>query len=263
MVYNSLSETEKERFEPMITGFNPADMYAVDHIKRVLRTFPGVFSGIGEFTIHKEFVSSKVAGDAASLLNPALDRIFEFTAESGLISILHCDIDIPFQKENTPPVYLAQMYELTVKHPDAVIIWAHTGLGRVIHPIRGGEGNFEGQRYPDHLELLSGAIESDKLKNVYFDISWDEVAKYIVSSEESLQACAKLLNTYPDRFLFGTDAVAPADQDSYLSVYRMYEPLWKLLTKETHDKITRLNFERLFDSAAEKVRKWEASNGYR
>ena len=47
----------------MITGFNPADMYAVDHIRRVLETFPGVFTGIGEFTIHKEFVSSKVAGD--------------------------------------------------------------------------------------------------------------------------------------------------------------------------------------------------------
>ena len=50
----------------MITGFNPADMYAVDHIRRVLALFPGVFSGIGEFTIYKEFVSSKVAGETAS-----------------------------------------------------------------------------------------------------------------------------------------------------------------------------------------------------
>lgn len=42
-----------------------------DHIRRVLLTFPGVFSGIGEFTIHKEFVSSKIAGETASLTNPA------------------------------------------------------------------------------------------------------------------------------------------------------------------------------------------------
>ena len=47
----------------MITGFNPADMYGADHIRRVLTMYPGVFSGIGEFTIHKEFVSSKIAGD--------------------------------------------------------------------------------------------------------------------------------------------------------------------------------------------------------
>jgi hypothetical protein len=73
--YLSLSERDKKRFDPMITGFNPADMYAADHIKRVLRTFPGVFTGIGEFTIHKEFVSPKVAGETASLTNPALDRI--------------------------------------------------------------------------------------------------------------------------------------------------------------------------------------------
>ena len=46
----------------MITGFNPTDMYAADHIRRVLKIFPGVFSGIGEFTIHKEFVSSKIVG---------------------------------------------------------------------------------------------------------------------------------------------------------------------------------------------------------
>ena len=69
----------------MITGFNPADMYAADHIRRVLTTFPGVFSGIGEFTIHKEFVSSKIAGETASLTNPALDRILDFAGEVGLV----------------------------------------------------------------------------------------------------------------------------------------------------------------------------------
>ncbi|MBK6504604.1 MAG: hypothetical protein IPG02_02805 [Ignavibacteria bacterium] len=29
--FNSLTEEEKKRFEPMITGFNPADMYAAEH----------------------------------------------------------------------------------------------------------------------------------------------------------------------------------------------------------------------------------------
>src|SRR5215475_6710265 len=50
MAYKSLSTDEQARFDPMITGFNPTDMYAADHIRRVLKTFPGVFSGIGEFT---------------------------------------------------------------------------------------------------------------------------------------------------------------------------------------------------------------------
>ena len=84
-VYRSLSPAEQARFDPMITGFNPADMYGVDHIRRVLEVFPGVFTGIGEFSIHKEFVSSKVSGETASLTNPALDRILDFAAEAGLV----------------------------------------------------------------------------------------------------------------------------------------------------------------------------------
>lgn len=39
MAYRSLSRQERARFDPMITGFNPADMYAADHIRRVLQTF--------------------------------------------------------------------------------------------------------------------------------------------------------------------------------------------------------------------------------
>src|SRR3954463_4197094 len=111
-VFRSLSAAEQSRFDPMITGFNPADMYAVDHIRRVLLTFPGVFSGIGEFSIHKEFVSSKIAGETASLTNPALDRILEFAGEVGLVVILHNDIDMPFAKTDAEPVYLTQMKTL-------------------------------------------------------------------------------------------------------------------------------------------------------
>src|SRR5579864_2056832 len=125
MAYKTLSKEEQARFDPMITGFNPTDMYAADHIRRVLQTFPGVFSGIGEFTIHKEFVSSKVAGDVASLLDPALDRILDFAAESGLVVLIHNDIDTPFAKEGAPPAYAAQVRSLFKRHPKTTIIWAH------------------------------------------------------------------------------------------------------------------------------------------
>ena len=41
MAYKSLTKEQQARFDPMITGFNPTDMYAADHIRRVLQTFPG------------------------------------------------------------------------------------------------------------------------------------------------------------------------------------------------------------------------------
>src|SRR3954451_17311746 len=106
MAYKSLTPEQRARFDPMITGFNPSDMYAADHIRRVLKAFPGVFTGIGEFSIHKEFVSAKISGEVASLQDPALDRIFRLTVDTGLISILHSDLDVPFPKEGSPPAYL-------------------------------------------------------------------------------------------------------------------------------------------------------------
>jgi len=91
MAYKSLSKDEQARFDPMITGFNPTDMYAADHVRRVLRTFPGVFSGIGEFSIHKEFVSAKISGEVASPSGSALDRLVDFATEVGLVVLIHND----------------------------------------------------------------------------------------------------------------------------------------------------------------------------
>jgi hypothetical protein len=158
MAYRSLTKEEQARFDPMITGFNPTDMYAADHIRRVLQTFPGVFSGIGEFTIH--------AALAEILSDPAFS-------------------------------------------------------------------------------------------NVYFDISWDQVAKYIVATPEATTIAADLVNRYPDRFLFGTDEVAPNDQQSYLKVYNEYGPLWKLLSNDASEKVRKGNYERLSFAARPRVRAWE------
>lgn len=248
MAYRSLSKDEQARLDPMITGFNPSDMYAVDHIRRVLQTFPGVFSGIGEFTIHKEFVSAKIAGETASLTNPALDRILDFAAESGLVVLIHNDVDVPFPKEGAPPAYLSQMKALLRRHPTGPIIWAHCGLGRIIRPVK------------QHAAMLQEILVDPSMKNVYFDISWDEVAKYIVASPESLRITADLINQYPDRFLFGTDEVAPATQEKYLKIYLQYDPLWKALTPDASAKVRKENYERLFDEARRKVRNWERAN---
>jgi len=224
-------------------------MYAADHIKRVLETFPCVFSGIGEFSIHKEFVSSKVAGETASLLNPALDKILGFAAEVGLVVIIHNDMDVPFAKEGSQPAYLEQMKALLRRHPNTTVIWAHTGLGRVIRPIK------------NHAAHLAEILSDPAFPNVYFDISWDEVAKYIVATPESTQISADLMNRYPDRFLFGTDEVAPSNQQQYLRIYYQYKPLWNLLGDGTSEKVRKGNYQRIFDEARRRVRAWEKQRG--
>jgi hypothetical protein len=246
--YLSLGKQDQARLDPMITGFNPADMYGADHIRRVLQTFPGVFSGIGEFTIHKEFVSSKVAGEVASLSDPALDRILAFAAEAGLLVLMHNDIDVPFPKPDAAPAYLAQMKDLLKRHPNTTIIWAHLGVGRVIRPVH------------QHAATLEAILQDPAYAHVYFDISWQEVAKYLVASEQTLEIASALINRYPDRFLYGSDEVGPATQAELLRVFHQYAPLLRRLTPEASEKLRHGNYTRLFDAARRKVRAWEKAH---
>jgi predicted TIM-barrel fold metal-dependent hydrolase len=245
MQYRALPPAARARFDPMITGFNPGDMYAADHIRRVLRTFPGVFSGIGEFTIHKEFVSDKVRPGPASLLAPALDSILAFAAEAGLVVILHNDVDVPFAKRGAAPAYLDQMRELLARHPGTTIIWAHTGVGRVVRPVA------------NHVAMLESLLRDPRFPRLHFDISWDEVAKYIVASDTTIAITADLVNRYPDRFLFGTDVVAPSDARQYFAVVDLYRPFLDRLTPAAREQLLRGNYDRLFGAARTRVRAWE------
>jgi predicted TIM-barrel fold metal-dependent hydrolase len=248
MQYRSLTKEQQARLDPMITGFNPADMYAADHIKRVLRTFPGVFTGIGEFTIHKEFVSAKVAGNTASLTSPALDRILDFAGEAGLVVLLHNDIDMPFPRPGQDPYQVTQLAEVFKRHRKTTIIWAHAGLGRIVRPVK------------DHLGIIERALSNPDLRHLHIDLSWDEVAKYIVASPEATAAVADQINRHPERFLLGSDEVAPAEQAKYLKVYDMYAPLFAKLTPDASEKVRKGNYERLFDEGRRRVRAWEQAH---
>ena len=221
----------------MITGFNPADMYGVDHIRRVLRTFPGVFSGIGEFTIHKEFVSSKVAGETASLTNPALDRILEFAAEVG-----------PRGSDSQRPRHAVREVQRRARLPHADEGGAAASSEDLDHlGARRDSGvsctpSSRRRRWPppsgpepsrDRRSLLSDPAFS----HVHFDISWDEVAKYMCRTPETVRRTLTLINRHPDRFLFGTDNVAPSTPEAHFAVFEQYTPLWKALTPQTSQKV--------------------------
>jgi predicted TIM-barrel fold metal-dependent hydrolase len=246
--YLSLPPRDRARFDPMITGFNPGDMYAADHIRRVLATFPGVFTGIGEFSLHKEFVSEKTQPGPASLIDPAIDSVLATAGEIGLIAIVHNDMDVPFPADTAKPAYLDQMKALVRRHPATTIIWAHTGVGRIVRPVR------------NHAAVLEAMLADPAFANLYFDLSWTEVAKYVVASPEATRIMASLINRYPNRFVFGTDAVAPANAGAYLTTDTLYAPLWAALNADARQKVRVGNYERLFDAARTKVRAWEAAH---
>lgn len=288
--YNKLPPNDRLRFDPMITAFNPMDLYAVNHIKRVLLTSPGVFDGIGEFTVHKEVVSDKLAdepvaataggqtppdatgGERVTLYNPSVVNILNFTAESGLVVVLHNDIydaDVRYDGtvlELSPnETHVAGLKALCNASPDANVIWAHTGLGRFVSPS------------PNHLELVADVLQS--CPNWSVDISWDLVQAYILSplpSQPTFASWVQFLHQFQDRVLFGSDnvffkrttidangVITPGRRQNlqeYLAVQLGYKPLWDELGPAVAHKIKLGNYRRIFDEARVRVRAWEAEH---
>jgi predicted TIM-barrel fold metal-dependent hydrolase len=173
------------------------------------------------------------------------------------VALIHSDSDNPFPKAPSDtqalpapparPAYLDQMISLFRRHPQTRMIWAHVGLGRIIRPVK------------DYGKMIEEILKDPGCKHVLFDISWTETAKYLAETPETVDRVARIINDYPDRFLFGTYEVAPKEQQSYLKILTMYEPLLKKLEPAAREKLLKKNYERIFDEARRKVRAWEAS----
>jgi hypothetical protein len=108
--------------------------------------------------------------------------------------------------------------------------------------------------------LFEDMLADPAYKNLYFDLSWDETAKWLDYTDKSLERTAAIIKKYPDRFLFGTDNVAPDKQEKQLYVYHLYDRLWKAVGEEVTYKVAKANYLRLFDEAKTRVRNWEKVN---
>jgi hypothetical protein len=164
----------------------------------------------------------------------------------------------PIGKIDAEPVYLTQTKALLARHPKTSIIWAHTGLGRIVRPVQVSAEAAE--RPSTHLEILDAMLADPALRHVVFDISCDEVVKYAVATPETASRVAAMFNKYPDRSLFGTETVAPASAKPYFAVFHLWAPVWKERTPDASYKVRRGNYERIFDEGRRRVRAWEKAN---
>ena len=293
MDYLKLSPADQARLDPMIVGFNPMDQYGVNHVKRLLILFPGVFTGIGEFSVHKEIVSDKISDDPTrknmaaderlppdstessknTLYNPSLKTLLDFAAEAGLIVSLHSDIYPARVTHDGKIIHLAPeapytegMKQLCKTSPKTTVYWAHTGLGRFVKPA------------PNHLQLVSEIL--DACPNWYADLSWDLVQNYIAEPQAGMPSFddwVRFIGKYQDRVLWGSDTViytrnktgekgdplagTEMPPENYRAVMDILKPLWEALGPDASRKIKVSNHVRLFDEARTKVRTWEALHG--
>ena len=166
---------------------------------------------------------------------------------------------MPFAKPDAEPVYLTQMKALLKRHPKTTIIWAHIGLGRIVHPVQVSAEAAE--RTPTQLEIVEAMLTDPAFSHVNFDISWDEVAKYAVAIAGVDRARGRRCST--GIRIASCSAPTPSRRPGRRRTSRSStcgRRCGRRLTPEASLKVRKGNYERIFDEGRRRVRAWEAAN---
>ena len=245
-----LTSAQRERIDPMITGLHIGlDNCSISLLEKLER-HPGVFTGVGEITVRKEVVDDLLIGPWADLTTNrnSLLQLFRTCALIGMPVVLHCDVGVHGQGPEIVPKYLADL-KLLFAHKFAkgtTIVWAHAGgLGRFVNAPGG------------HVGVLQAMLDDPDFAHVHIDLSWKVVAGRLTENAETIDQWAHLINTHPNRFLFGSDALVPKNTDVWNETFQQYANLFAKLTGDCVEKVCKTNYVRIFVDAREKVRSFE------
>lgn len=255
---SGLTDAQRSRVDPMITGLHLGDMRASDHLLQTLADDKGIFTGIGEVTVHKELVELMFAGQRGQAnmqqrMEP-LARLLQTAGVVGMPVTLHCDIDNLKEqvkdrvegRTGRPPANFEGMKKLLndPRVKDTTVVLAHAGgLGRFVQE---GEG---------HLDRIQELLDS--CPNLKLDISWSEVAKQLTKSPEKMDQWAAFIEKNSDRIMVGSDSLAPTNDGKWAETMTMYKDLFAKLSPDTKEKVLNKNYEDTFVAARAQVREFE------
>lgn len=190
----ALPAEKRARLHAFISGFNPTDMNAVNHVRRMIDMYPGLWKGIGEILTRHDDLTALTKGETPRANHPALSPVYELAAEKSMPVILHSNLTSKRERE---PIYLEELTQALSQHPETTFIWAHAGTSAEIHRYQGKIRN---------LDSLVGELLAE-YDNLYIDLSWTVLEPYLIEDGEPVAAWVELVKQYPDRFMIGTDLV--------------------------------------------------------
>lgn len=262
---SGMSEAQRSRLDPMITGLHLGDPRVSDRLLHELYKTKGTFTGIGEITVHKELVEDMFAGGRlqASTQTPRMEPLTKLMEVAGVIGtpvVLHCDIDNLHDQieefnskgkgkasEPRPPANLEGLRKMfsDPRVQDTKIVWAHGGgLGRFVQQ---GEG---------HLDALEKLLAD--CPNLNLDISWSEVAKQIGKDDQSLTAWRGFIEKHSERICFGSDTLAPKETGTWEATKKMYdEGLFQGMSAKAKHDVLNGTYDRVFVASRKQVRDFE------
>ena len=241
-----ISEDQRQRFHPFLSGFNPNDKNSDEHLRRMLEMYPGMWEGIGEVFTRHDDLTALTHGDAPRANSEAMTRIYYLAEEFDLPVMVHSNIT---SKRERNPLYLQEFEEPLSKHPQVRFIWAHAGTSAEIHR-RQGSMDFI---FPTLERML--AI----YPNLYIDLSWSMLAEYLLDDEGKPNPdWVRLVETYPDRFMIGSDVVGKFK--SLGSNMKAFDVFLDALSEDVARGVARDNFLAILPKEGARQR---SSNGNR
>lgn len=226
----SLPPHQRRRLVPFIAGFNPTDMNASEHVRRMLELYPGLWRGIGEILARHDDLTALTQGEVARADHPALMRVYELAAEYRLPVLLHSNIT---SKREKTPLYAAELEAALTAHPRTRFIWAHAGSSESLH------------RYQGRLPFLHGEVERllATHDNLWIDLSWAVLDDYLLPGGKPDAEWLALVRRHPDRFLVGSDALG--NFGKLPETMAAFAPFLDALPEDVANKVARGNAERL------------------
>ncbi len=231
-----LPAEQRRRFHPFLTGFNPVDKNAVNHIERMLDLYPGLWQGIGEVFTRHDDLTALTSGDTPRANNEAMTRIYHLAAERDLPVLLHSNIT---SKRERNPLYLAEIEEPLRNHPHTRFIWAHAGSSLEIH------------RHQEQMDFLLPVLTRllEDYPNLYVDLSWSVLKPYLLDPQGvPRQDWVALVERFPQRFVLGSDLVGRFD--SLGEQMHGFDPFLDALPAAVAEQVSRTNFVNLLPKAA-------------
>ncbi|QDE93947.1 5-oxo-L-prolinase [Myxococcus xanthus] len=218
-----LDEKDRRRFHPFITGVNPTDRNAVDHVQRMLEWHPDLWEGIGELFGHHDDLSALTYGETARPNHVALDSIYELAAQKDLPVALHTNITAVGLPNTT--IFLDEVTDAVSRHPNTRFIWCHAGISRRIQITN----------YPATV-----AAFLEKHPNVWVDLSWVVYPDYVAPNGKPDPAWLALVERFPTRFMIGSDTVGHFQ--NHVATVQQYYPFLDALKPETARRVAHDNF---------------------
>lgn len=219
--YLNLSPDDRKRFYPLISGFDPTDKNAIEHISRVMALYPGVFLGIGEVLFRHDDLSRMTVDELPRANHPAMDPVYEYAAQHDMPVWIHSNIGTAGFPD---PVYESEVEDVLNRHPDTRIVWGHAGYSR----------NLNITAHPDRVRAMLR-----NHPNLWVDISW-VVYDDVIAKDKKLNAqWVTLIEDYPDRFMIGTDKIG--NFSTYTPNIRKYDLLFNKLNPRTRDSVAYWN----------------------